>query len=186
MGRLISKLILKITGWKYVGAVPHEDKYIVISVPHTSMWDFVWGKIAFSSIGIRPIVFIKKETFFFPLGYLLRWLGARPVDRGPKASGLVDQMLTYFQSNDKFCVCITPEGTRQKVNKWKKGFYFIAEKANVPVYLGIIDYKTKTMQCGERFYITGDIQKDMEFIRQYYQKANPKAKYNNQFNPDIA
>lgn len=186
MGRIISKFLLWISGWKYIGSVPTEDKYVIISVPHTSMWDFVWGKLAFTSKRVYPIVFIKKETFFFPLGYLLRALGARPVDRGPKAFSLVDQMLEYFNQNEKFCICITPEGTRSKVTKLKKGFYYIAQKANVPIYLGIIDYGTKTMQIGQKFIPTGDIQKDMEFINQYYRKANPQPKYTDQFTPDFS
>jgi 1-acyl-sn-glycerol-3-phosphate acyltransferase len=186
MGRFISKFLLWIAGWKYIGPVPTDDKYVIISVPHTSMWDFVWGKLAFASKRVHPIVFIKQESFFFPLKYLLHCLGARPVNRGPKAASLVDQMLDYFNRNKKFCICITPEGTRGKVNKWKKGFYFISQKADVPIYLGIIDYGTKTLQIGQKFIPTGDIQKDMEFINQHYRKANPKPKYPDQFTFDFS
>jgi 1-acyl-sn-glycerol-3-phosphate acyltransferase len=37
----------------------------------------------------------------------------------------------------------TPEGTRSYSPNWKKGFYYIAQKANVPIYIGYIDYKKK-------------------------------------------
>jgi len=38
---------------------------------------------------------------------------------------------------------ISPEGTRSRVEKWKTGFYYIAQKANVPIVLMYMDYKKK-------------------------------------------
>jgi len=168
-----------------MGGIPSEKKFVVISVPHTSMWDFVWGKFAFGSKKVNPAIFIKKESFFFPLGVILKKLNAKPVNRGPGAIGLVEQVLEHFNKNEKFSVCITPEGTREKVSRWKKGFYFIAQKANVPIYLGYVDYKKKTLGIGERFEPTGDYKKDMEFIKDHYLKLNPQPKHNSKFNWDI-
>ena len=45
-------------------------------------------------------------------------------------------------------LCITPEGSRKKRKKWKKGFLVIAKAAGVPVYLGRIDYKEKFCEIG--------------------------------------
>jgi 1-acyl-sn-glycerol-3-phosphate acyltransferase len=185
MSRFFNWFFMRLGGWKYVGNIPSEKKYIVISVPHTSMWDFVWGKFAFGSKNVHPVIFIKKESFFFPLNILLKWLGAKPVNRGVGASGLIEQVIKHFKENDEFVVCITPEGTREKVKRWKKGFYFIAQRANVPIYLGIIDYKNKIMTIGKRFDISDDYDKDMEKIKEYYIKHNPQAKYPEQFNWDI-
>ncbi len=179
--KYVCKFILWLFGWQYVGTAPDEKKYVVISVPHTSMMDFVWGKIAFCSQGVSPIIFIKKESFFFPMGLLLRALGARPVNRGRGAAGLVEQILEYMDSQEVCQVCITPEGTRQKVNKWKRGFYFIAQKSNVPIYLGFVDYKRKRLTIGERFMPTGDIEKDMAYIQSYYVRQNAVAKYPEKF-----
>ncbi len=175
MWTLVSKFIFWLFGWSFIGKIPEEKKYIVISVPHTSMMDFVWGKIAFTSQKLHPIFLIKKESFKFPLNRFLKWLGARPVNRGRCATGLIEQVLTMFKENDEFMLCLTPEGTRRKTKKWKKGFYFISQKADVPVYLGIIDYKDKTCNIGERFIPTGDIKKDMEYINSYYRKHKPTA-----------
>ncbi len=186
MGRIISYILMRMGGWHHIGGVPTDKKYIIISVPHTSMWDFVWGKFAFSSNNVHPKIFIKKESFFFPLGILLRWLGAKPVNRGAGASSLVEQVLHHFEQNDEFSVCITPEGTREKVKRLKKGFYFIAQKANVPLYLGFIDYGKKVMAIGERFEITGDYEKDMQLIKAYYDKHDPKPKHPEKYNADFA
>jgi len=40
-------------------------------------------------------------------------------------------------------IIISPEGTRKKVIKWNKGFYYIAEKAKVPIVVVSIDYQKK-------------------------------------------
>lgn len=185
MGRIISVLIMRLFGWRYEGEAPKEKKYVVISVPHTSKLDFVWGKFAFSSKGVKPIIFIKKEAFKFPLGILLKWLGAKPVNRGRGAIGLVEQIIHHFNKNDEFIVCITPEGTRDLRKKWKRGFYFIAQQAKVPIYLGYVDYNKKVCSIGQRFEPTGDINTDMKQIRDYYIELNPQPKHSEKFTFDF-
>lgn len=185
MANKISTLVLKTFGWKVVGQMPSDSKYVIISVPHTSMKDFIWGKLAFSTMGIKPVFFIKKEMFFFPVGNMLKKLGARPVNRGVGALSLIEQIIDFFNTNDEAILVITPEGTRSKVNAWKKGFYFIAQKANVPIYLGVIDYKQKILMPGEKFIPSGDVKKDMEYIASYYQKLSPTARHPENFSLDI-
>ena len=36
---LISKFFLWVTGWKIVGDVPKDKKFVMIAAPHTSNWD---------------------------------------------------------------------------------------------------------------------------------------------------
>jgi len=147
------------------------------------MWDFVWGKFTFASVGEHPSIFIKKEMFFFPMGLLLKALGAKPINRSHSA-GVVEQAIEYFNKNDKFSVCITPEGTRNRTKKLKRGFYFIAKQANVPIYLGFLNYSDKTVGFGERFMPTGNVEADMAYIHEYYVNLNPIAKHADQFTLD--
>ncbi|HBF88335.1 MAG TPA: acyltransferase [Bacteroidales bacterium] len=170
---MISKWILKLMGWKIVGEYYKVDKCIIVVAPHTSMMDFVVGRLFFNTLPIKVHFVIKKEMFFFPLGYLLKALGAIPVDRGTR-NNMVDQLADLFNSKDKMFLIITPEGTRKKVLRWKRGFYFIAEKANVPIYTGILDYKKKEIFVGEQFIPTGDIEVDMKAIRLRYKGATGK------------
>jgi len=74
---------------------------------------------------------------------------------------------------------MTPEGTRQKVTYWKRGFYYIAQKANVPVILGFMDYKKKVCGIKHIFKPSGDIEADMKKIKSYYK--NVSAKYPEKF-----
>ena len=46
MGKVLAKLFIKLGRWKY-NDFPDVDKAVVLMAPHTSMWDFVLGKIYF-------------------------------------------------------------------------------------------------------------------------------------------
>ena len=65
--------------------------------------------------------------------------------------------------------------TRKRNPDWKKGFYFIALKANVPIVLAYIDYKEKSIGLKKTFIPTGDFEKDLIKIKQFYK--NYHAKY---------
>ena len=172
--KYLARFIMWLAGWRYKGELPQVKKAVIISVPHTSNWDFVWGELAFLSQGIPAYILMKKEFFFFPLGLLLRALRVIPVDRGKKVSHLVQQMIAEFNKRDSMYLCITPEGSRKKRKKWKKGFLVIAKAAGVPVYLGRIDYKEKFCEIGPLFYPTEDVEADLNYIMQTYKDAHPK------------
>ena len=85
---------------------------------------------------------MKKEWFFFPLGILFKRLGGIPVIRQKKTS-MTDSMAEAAKAAKTFHLCITPEGTRSANPDWKKGFYFIALKAGLPILLYGVDYEKK-------------------------------------------
>ncbi len=172
--KYIARLILKIFGWKIRGGLPEDKKAVVISVPHTSIMDFIWGKLTFISQGIPTYILMKKEFFFFPLGLILKALNVIPVDRGNKENHIVERMVEEFKKREVMYLTITPEGSRKKRKKWKKGFLVIAKEAGVPVYLGRIDYKGKYCTWGPRFEPTGDPDADLKYIMSTYKDANPR------------
>jgi len=179
----LSRYILRLFGW-HTNAVLPEDvvKVIMIVAPHTSYWDFVVGRMTFWSSKLQIRVLIKKEAFVFPLGWLLRRLGGVPVARGQK-NNLVEQATDLFLKNPTMVMVITPEGTRRKVGHWKKGFYYIAMAAKVPIALAYIDYGTKTGGIGPLFYPTGDYEKDMVVIMDFYR--DKKGLHPEKFNLNI-
>ena len=85
------------------------------------------------------------------------------------------QIVDKFNKHEHFNIAITPEATRKRNPDWKKGFYFIALKANVPIVLAYIDYKEKSIGLKKTFIPTGDFEKDMIKIKQFYK--NYHAKY---------
>lgn len=166
--RRLSLFIFWLTGWKAIGQAPKDiDKAVLIVAPHTSNWDFPIGRL-YASIARSPVRFlVKKEMYFWPVGGIMDKLGGVPVNR-KKSGNLVDAVADLFNDYDRIYIAITPEGTRKLVYDWKKGFYFIAKKANVPILLSYIDYKTKTVGIGEPFNVTGDVDADMKKIKEFY------------------
>jgi 1-acyl-sn-glycerol-3-phosphate acyltransferase len=135
-----SQFILWLFGWKVILPKFEEKSYVIVAAPHTSNWDFVVGRLAIGSVAIPQKVLMKKEMFFFPLKYVLKSLGAMPIDRKGSIK-MVDYIIELFKQKDNFVFSISPEGTRSYVEKWKTGFYYIATEAKVPLVLGRLDYK---------------------------------------------
>lgn len=181
ISKYLSKIILKLLGWTINVKKPNYKKYIAIMAPHTSNWDFIIGKLVYNVLGIKTSFLIKKEMFFFPLNIILRFLGGIPVNRGKNAN-LVENIIKIFNEKDEFVLTITPEGTRKKVTRWKRGFYFIAQKANVPIFLGYIDYKEKKVGDWGIFIPQDNIEKDMKIIKNYYKNVNAKHPENFRYN----
>jgi 1-acyl-sn-glycerol-3-phosphate acyltransferase len=180
MRRFFGSFFLWICGWKLIGKPEKQmQKCVFIEAPHTSMWDFVWGCLGLWKLKVKPKFLIKKELFVFPFGILLRGLGGLPVDRG-RSSNMVDQAVEMFNTKERFSLVITPEGTRKYTEHWKKGFYHIAFKANVPIYLAYLNYQKKEGGAGKIFYPTGNYEKDILEIQEFYK--DKVAKYPENFN----
>lgn len=164
MGKLLFS-ILKLFGWKIDPKSPDGiKKCVVVMGPHTSNWDFIIGRIAFSQYKVNAKFLIKKELFFPPLGWLLKAMGGIPVDR-QKGSNLTDQAVQIIKNADEIFIVFTPEGTRSYNPKWKKGFYYIAQKAQVPIYVGYIDYKKKIGGFDSIFEPTGNVDVDIQELK---------------------
>ena len=160
-------------GWS-INLVQELPKKCVICVaPHTSNWDFMLGILVKFALNIKANFFMKKEWFFFPMGYLMRSLGGVAINRDKKMH-MTDAMAAEFDKHESLCVAITPEGTRSYNPDWKKGFYFIAEKAGIPIVFAALDFKKKEIKLGEQFIPTGDVDADMTQIKAYYKEINAK------------
>jgi 1-acyl-sn-glycerol-3-phosphate acyltransferase len=168
MLKILSKIILKIIGWKIVGEIPKDiKKAVVISAPHTSNLDFFIGRLGLWSKGYPVYFLIKKEAFKPPFGGILKRSGGIPVDRS-KSSSTTLKIAHELDKRDNVYLIVTPEGTRSLVKNWKKGFYYIALAAKIPIILGFVNYPKKEGGFGPVFYPTGDYEKDIKEIQKYY------------------
>lgn len=174
----LSKFILKLIGWKVNIKVEIPTSCVICVAPHTSNWDLPLGLLVYSSLGLKASFLMKKDWFFFPLNFIFKALGAIPVDRSKKNS-LTSQVAEVFAEKKTFHLAVTPEGTRKANKDWKKGFYYIALEAHVPIMIASFDYKLKTITVEDNFIPTGDADKDMEVIKSYYK--NITAKYPDKF-----
>ena len=160
MIRVISKFILnKIIGWRVIGYLPKNEKYIIAVVPHSSYFDLIIAVLIRTYSGLK-IKFIGKKELFNPItSYLFKFLGGIPVDR-TKKSNIVDEVVELFELGKIKILAIAPEGTRKRVEKWKTGFYYIALKAKLPILMVSFDYIRKEVKINNKFYPSGDIDKD--------------------------
>jgi len=180
----LSKIILKTFGWKLVGEFPDIKKSVVVMAPHTSYWDFVIGRLYLNAMGISNNTLMKKEMFFFPFNIVMSILGAIPVDRKNKKNNMVQQVASIIKTREKCNIFIAAEGTRKRNTRWKKGFYHIAKKAQVPIVVSYIDYNKKEVGIKKMLNDTSDMINTMKEINNIYKNVN--AKYPDNFTLDKA
>ncbi len=184
MNPKIAKFFLTLLGWRAIEPPVPEPKCIILGAPHTSFWDFIVSYFYYASVGGKAYVMIKDSFFVWPIKRLLRYLGGIPVNRSSTKAGanLVRQTIKAFEEREFLHLAIAPEGTRKPVENWKTGFHTIARAANIPVYTGYFDWKTKTVGRGERIELTDDAKEDLKRIRQWYKDKGVEGKYKANFN----
>ena len=173
MSAIARKLLFGLMGWKEHVTVPRHDKCVICVAPHTSNWDFIIAELYYHSIGRTAGFLMKKEWFFWPMGVLFRSMGGIPVERSRHVS-LTDRVAEAAIKAERFELAVTPEGTRSLATKWKRGFYFIALKAGLPIQLYAIDYKNKRIVCTKELVPSGDVEADMRLIMDYYRPYEGK------------
>ena len=163
-----AKFLMRLWGWKgiYEG-IPTENKCIIIGVPHTSALDFVISWLYYTSAGKKANVLVKKEFFFWPVGYVVRKMGGLPIDRS-KGANVIRQTILLINENEHVHLALTPEGTRALTKKWKAGFHIIARETGIPVYLGAFDWGRREISIKDRFEITDDAAADIRRMKDYY------------------
>jgi 1-acyl-sn-glycerol-3-phosphate acyltransferase len=172
MIRFICLVIFRMTGWKYIENIPAELKsFVMIGAPHTSNYDFVPAMSVATIMKRNARFVIKKEWIKFPLNLLMVPAGAIGLDRNKiKESGKqsnTDLMAYLFVEIPDLVLMISPEGTRKPNEDWKTGFYYIAQKAGVPIVLGFADYKKKEAGLGMVIWPT-NFEEDMQKISDFY------------------
>jgi len=177
-----SRFLLKITGWEVIGGAAPEKNCIMLEAPHTSIWDFLVGYIYYRSVGGYLRTMIKKEAFVFPLKYILRAMGAFPIDRkNPQAT--IRSIINEMESAEgkTFHLVICPEGTRRAVHKWKTGYHLIATEVGIPVYITFVDWGHKKVGISGKVELTGTPREDTDKIQKIYEDLGVIGKYPENF-----
>lgn len=177
MIKFLCSQIFRLQGWTYVNHISQDlTSFVMLGAPHTSNWDFIPAMTVAHRLGKTAKFVIKKEWLKFPAGLVLKPMGAIGVDREKIKSGLVssstDQMAQLFKQHVPLVMMIAPEGTRSANDEWKSGFWYVAQKAQVPVVLAFADYATKTAGLARVIY-PSDFEKDMREIMAFYRTITP-------------
>ena len=172
--QFLARVFIHVMGWKPDGVRPEARQFVLIAAPHTTNWDFIY-LIAFAAYFELEISWMGKQSLFrWPFGRIMRALGGISVRRH-KRENLVMAMARGFDEHQTLGLVVPAEGTRRHVEYWKSGFYHIANTAHVPIVMSYLDYARKTGGFGPAFSPSGDVGKDMDFIRAFY--AGRQGKY---------
>lgn len=169
---------LALVGWKIRGDWPELPKVVLLAAPHTSNWDGLLMLMVAGAYRIKLKWMGKKSLVAGPFGGVMRALGVLPVDRQAK-NGLVGSVSEAIKAASDVILAISPEGTRTRVEEWKKGFYLIAHAAQVPIVFSVLDFKTKILTISGWLMPSGDFDADWPLIRSHYAKA--EGKFNEKF-----
>ena len=169
---------MKITGWKTIGNFPTDQRVVIVAGPHTSNWDFVLAMSLILSLDVN-IHWVGKHSIF-KKGFrrLLRKMGGIPVNRANPES-LKNEIQNITEKFKGFIIAISPEGTRKKVDRLKSGFLRIANETNSKIMMVGVDFSKKTIELGDFYSPSGDVEKDLKFIKEYFANftgKHPKPK----------
>lgn len=116
--------------------------YVILSYPHTSNWDTFIGLISLTAVGIKPAIVVKDSWNVPFLGGLLKKAGVIFIDR-EKAD--MEAMKKDLLSSGR-SVVLAIEGTREKVKKVKKGFYFFAKELGLDIVPSVVNYRDREVR----------------------------------------
>ncbi|WP_309752266.1 1-acyl-sn-glycerol-3-phosphate acyltransferase [Novosphingobium sp.] len=176
LSRLVRRLIIALYRWR---GYRLEDNYpaprrcVIIGVPHTTNWDFVFFLGATAEAGIRPSFMGKHTLFAWPMTRFMYDMGGVSVDRSAKGRNYVDQVVDAFAGAEELALVVAPEGTRSASKPWRSGFYHIANKAGVALVPAWVEDKTRRGGIGPAIMPSGDYAGDLAKLLAYYRSVMP-------------
>jgi len=150
---LLRNLFFLLTGWKidnrtYLKTEEIFKERVVCVFSHTSSFDvvpFVFTKFSYPvnsiAVTIKEQYYgnIFKRIFFYLFNIF-------PIDTKGNL-GMTDVIvdkINEVSDGDRFSFAISPEGTREKTDKFKTGFYYIAKKTNSYILVCLPCFETNT------------------------------------------
>jgi 1-acyl-sn-glycerol-3-phosphate acyltransferase len=171
--RWLAQRVLSLLGWTLDVRMPDEPRFILLAAPHTSNWDGVLAVLAILALELRIGLFVKHTAFENRVvGPILRRVGAVAIDRRAPG-GVVGQTVEAFKTRPELVIGLAPEGTRKRVDKWKRGFHLIASETGVPIVCAYLDYRRKVVGTGLYLAASGDYARDLEAIQAFYRTVTP-------------
>jgi 1-acyl-sn-glycerol-3-phosphate acyltransferase len=181
MRKRFGRWLLRVLGWQTRGEFPPGcERCVLVAAPHTSNLDLFF-LLAFAMAFELRVRWVGKHTLFrFPLGPVMRALGGIPVDRRLRQDS-VAQLAEEFARRERLILVIAPEGTRSHSGYWKSGFYWIAQRAEVPVVPSFLDWGTRTAGFGAVLPPGGSLREAMDQMRLVY--AGMRGRHTTQLGP---
>jgi 1-acyl-sn-glycerol-3-phosphate acyltransferase len=176
LSRLVRRLVILLYHWRgyrLVETHPMPKRCVIIGVPHTTNWDFVFFLGATAEIGVKPSFMGKHTLFKWPMTRFMYDMGGVAVDRTARGRNYVEQVVDAFAAIDELALVIAPEGTRSATRPWRSGFYHIAHQAGVPLVPAWVEDGTRRGGLGPALMPSGDYAADLGKLLAYYQSVIP-------------
>ena len=87
---------------------------------------------------------------------------------------MVKTAIEAFDNTESLSIAMTPEATRKANGVWKKGFWAIAKKANVPIVPAYWDFSKKEIGIFDTIWPSDDYNSDLLKVRKLYKKSMAK------------
>ena len=188
MIKLLARIILKIAGWSAINEPdPAIRRSVVLAVPHTSNWDYLYAMCFGKSLNLDFKVAIKHYWTRFPFSIIIKPLGGLGIKRGKERDekvSQVDMMAELFETRDQLALIIAPEGSRKLHKRWKAGYYHVAHNAQVPLLPVFLDYTKKQLTFGPPIDSSGTRDEVMGKVMDYYNSIDGNGKYPEKFSLD--
>ncbi len=181
--RLLAGAGLWLAGWKQDLAAVPAPPYILIGAPHTSNWDFLLMVCSLLQLRQEARWLGKASLFAPPFGALMTWLGGIPVDRS-QPQNAVAAVVKALQQQPGLILCVAPEGTRKKVQRWRTGFYYIALQAGMPIVMIALDGRQREIRLLGQCMPTGNVEQEIADIQRRYRGFSGIIPENNFEHPD--
>ena len=169
--------LLRLFGWRTSFTPFPEPRGLIMVYPHTSNWDFPIGVLFRIGMALHAHWMGKDQMFRWPFRSLLIAIGGVPINRR-ESTGFVAAMADEMRRREHFWIGVAPEGTRSQTDHLKSGFYQLALAADVPIGLGYIDYGRRQVGIDSYVRMTGDEERDLQVLRDFYATIQPKKPAN--------
>ncbi len=180
MRQSLARWLLRRLGWTIEGQRPPLEHYVLIAAPHTSNWDFPLMLLFAAAFDIKVTWMAKHSLFWPPLGWFMRAMGGMPIVRHQNRN-VVESMVDDFNASPEMVLVVPAEGTRDRAEYWKSGFYHIARLSGVPVVPSYLDFGERRGGFGPPLQVTGDVTRDLDQFRDFYRGM--QGKFPDQFGP---
>ena len=166
--------LLFITGWTLEHDPSYRDVDRQVAVfPHTSGWELILALLAQSAYDLKHVkIIVWNGQFTGLMGPILKWLGCVPIENR-KSTGAVKAISDYLNSQEKFKFCISPEGSRAYREKFRSGFFYIAQNTHATYNVVRFDYEKHIIHYGLLLESTGDLEKDCERLGTIFGESIP-------------
>ena len=158
----------KRSGWTFSGSIPKRvKKSVFVVAPNTSRYDFLLGVAVSHITKFRVRILVDKKYFRFPFKALLNSLGGEAYDPAhPRETE--SYWVNKFNERQKCAVVFTPEQSLARNDDWDTSFYGVAQKTESPIVLVALDYRKKQVKFHSMFYVTGNKERDLDFMRNWF------------------